>query len=147
MDVGEGFSRLSRGAANALGSPALFVANVALLLLWLFSGPWFGYSDTWQLVVNTVTTVFTYLAVFLIQNTQNRDARAMHLKLDELIASIEGARNRFVNLEDVSEAELGVLQKQFQALQKRARADSSEASRAIPGEPGASESAKPERGR
>jgi low affinity Fe/Cu permease len=91
-----------------------------LILLWLVTGPVFGYSDTWQLVVNTVTTVFTYLAVFVIQNTQNRDARAMHLKLNELIASIEGARNRLVDLEELTDEELAALQKQFQQLQRRA---------------------------
>jgi low affinity Fe/Cu permease len=135
MEIRDAFARFARGAANALGSPTLFVANVGLLLLWLLSGPWFGYSDTWQLLVNTVTTVFTYLAVFLIQNSQNRDARAMHLKLDELIASIDGARNRFVDLEDVSDAELEQLQRQFQALQQRAKAGGVESSRAIPGDP------------
>ena len=134
MDLREGFARFSRSAANALGWPSVFVANVFLLLLWLGAGPWFDFSDTWQLLVNTVTTVATYLAVFLIQNTQNRDARAMHLKLDELIASVEGARNRFVDLQEVSEAELAELQKQFQALQKRALANRDD-SRAIPGDP------------
>ena len=89
-------------------------------MVWLASGPFFHFSDTWQLLVNTATTVITYLAVFLIQNTQNRDAMAVHLKLDELISSIEGARNRFVNLESVSDEELLKLEKQFQKLRERA---------------------------
>ncbi len=86
-------------------------------------------------MVNTATTVFTYLAVFVIQNSQNRDARTMHLKLDELISSIEGARNRFVDLEDLTEAELRTLQLQFHKLQQRATANSGDAWRAIPGDP------------
>src|SRR5688572_17925452 len=102
MTVTNIFARASNVSASMLGSPWLFAANVFLILIWLFAGPFFNYSDTWQLVVNTATTVITYLAVFLIQNTQNRDARAVHLKLDELISSIDGARNRFVDLEDVS---------------------------------------------
>jgi low affinity Fe/Cu permease len=135
MKLNDGFTQFSRRCADALGSPPLFVANCLLLVLWLCSGPLFGYSDTWQLVVNTVTTVFTYLAVFVIQNTQNRDARAMHLKLDELISSIEGARNRFVNLEDLTDEELRRLHLQFQKLQQRARDGAEDACRAIPGDP------------
>jgi low affinity Fe/Cu permease len=135
MAFNEGFARFSRGCADALGSPLVFALNCLLILAWAVSGPFFGYSDTWQLVVNTATTVFTYLAVFVIQNTQNRDARAVHLKLDELISSIEGARNRFVNLEDLTDAELRTLHQQFQQLQKRASENSVDATRAIPGEP------------
>ncbi len=122
---------MSVKAAAALGSPWLFVINVLLLLIWLGAGPFTGFSDTWQLVVNTATTVFTYLAVFLIQNTQNRDAKAMHLKLDELISSISGARNNMVDLEDLSDDELEKLQEQFRRLQQKARSDSKEALRAI----------------
>jgi low affinity Fe/Cu permease len=122
MSINEGFARFSRKCADALGSPSAFAINCLLIMLWLVTGPLFQYSDTWQLVVNTVTTVFTYLAVFVIQNTQNRDARAMHLKLNELIASIEGARNRLVDLEELTDEELATLQKQFQQLQRRALA-------------------------
>src|SRR6185369_4781597 len=135
MAFNEGFARFSRSCADALGSPLVFAINCLLILVWAFSGPFFRYSDTWQLVVNTATTVFTYLAVFVIQNTQNRDARAVHLKLDELISSIEGARNRFVNLENLTDEELRVLHQQFQRLQKRASENSADASRAIQGEP------------
>ncbi|HTQ35649.1 MAG TPA: low affinity iron permease family protein [Steroidobacteraceae bacterium] len=133
--LNERFARFSRRCAEALGSPAAFASNCLLILLWLCSGPLFAYSNTWQLVVNTVTTVFTYLAVFIIQNTQNRDARAMHLKLDELISSIEGARNRLVDLEELTDEEISALQRQFQRLQKRAAARAEDAVRAIHGDP------------
>ncbi len=129
--MNEAFRKLSVMAATMLGSPWLFVANVLLILVWLVSGPFFDYSDTWQLIVNTATTVFTYLAVFLIQNTQNRDAKAMHLKLDELISSVDGARNRFVDLENVSEEELKRLEPQFRALRERAKANHPDSVRAI----------------
>ena len=135
MSVVEGFARFSRRCADALGAPSAFAVNCLLILMWLFAGPFFHYSDTWQLVVNTATTVFTYLAVFVIQNTQNRDARAMHLKLDELISSIEGARNRFVNLENLNDEELRILSQQFQRLQERASACADEDSSAIQGDP------------
>src|SRR6266498_2644865 len=92
------FRQFSIAAANALGSSWMFIANVLLILLWLIAGPFFKYSDTWQLVVNTATTVITYLAVFLIQNTQNRDAKAIHLKLDELIKGVGGARTHLDQL-------------------------------------------------
>ncbi|MET0282360.1 MAG: low affinity iron permease family protein [Steroidobacteraceae bacterium] len=135
MHLNDRFARFSRTNADALGSPMVFAVNCLLILLWLFSGPFFGYSDTWQLVVNTVTTVFTYLAVFVIQNTQNRDARAMHLKLDELISTMEGARNRFVDLDDMTEAELAMLQAQFQKLRARAAEREEDAHRGILGDP------------
>jgi low affinity Fe/Cu permease len=135
MTFNEGFARFSRRCADALGSPMVFAVNCLLILLWAVCGPVFHYSDTWQLVVNTATTVFTYLAVFIIQNTQNRDARAMHLKLDELISSIEGARNRFVNLENLTDEELHGLHLQFQRLQRRASEGGEDSSRAIQGEP------------
>src|SRR4029078_609045 len=121
MNMHDAFRKFSVAAAAALGSPWLFVINVVLIGIWLISGPFFHYSDTWQLLVNTATTVFTYLAVFLIQNTQNRDAKAMHLKLDELISSVAGARNRLVDLEDLSDEELADLQDQFRKLRRRAK--------------------------
>jgi len=96
----------------------MFVANVLLILIWLIAGPFFNYSDSWQLVVNTGTTVLTFLAVFLIQNTQNRDAKAIHLKLDELIKGVEGARTHLVDLENLSDDELDDLQKEFTRLRK-----------------------------
>ncbi|MGH9932436.1 MAG: low affinity iron permease family protein [Pyrinomonadaceae bacterium] len=113
------FRKFSIAAANALGSSWMFIANVLLILIWLVAGPFFHYSDTWQLVVNTATTVFTYLAVFLIQNTQNRDAVAIHLKLDELIKGVGGARTRLVNLEKLSDEDLSALQEEFRRLQTK----------------------------
>ena len=135
MTLKQGFRKCSIAAAEALGSPWLFVANVLLILLWLASGPLFHYSDTWQLMVNTATTIITYLAVFLIQNTQNRDSKAVHLKLDELISTVEGARNRLVDVQNLSDDELEDLQEQFQRLQQRARQNPTEAVRAVNGEP------------
>ena len=129
--IREAFTKFSAVSASLLGSPWMFVANVLLILVWLFSGPFFHYSDTWQLVVNTATTVITYLAVFLIQNTQNRDATAVHLKLDELITSLEGARNRFAGLQDVSDEELEILTKQFKELREKANAGDVDAVKGI----------------
>ena len=114
--MNQAFRKFSVASANALGSSWMFIANVLLILVWLVAGPFFHYSDTWQLVVNTATTVFTYLAVFLIQNTQNRDAVATHLKLDELIKGVKGARTGLVNLEKLSDEELEVLQEEFNKL-------------------------------
>jgi len=113
------FRKFAIAAANALGSSWMFIANVSLILLWLLSGPFFKYSDTWQLVVNTATTVITYLAVFLIQNTQNRDAKAIHLKLDELIKGVSGARTRLVDLENLTDQELASLQQEFTRLRTK----------------------------
>jgi low affinity Fe/Cu permease len=137
MKSAHSFARFSRWCATALGSPGAFVGNCLLIVAWLASGPLFHYSNTWQLVINTVTTVFTYLAVFVIQNTQNRDAKAMHLKLDELISSVAGARNRFVDLEDLSDVELQALQAEFEKLGKRAAENQKDAYRAFKGDPGA----------
>lgn len=113
------FRRFAVWSADVMGSPWMFVANVVLILVWFVSGPLFRFSDTWQLVVNTATTVFTYLAVFLIQNTQNRDAKAIHLKLDELIRSADGARNHLVNLQELTDEELEQLQAEFTKLRER----------------------------
>lgn len=134
MRLNEEFRKLSIWAANGLGSPWVFVVNVLLIVLWLASGPFANFSDTWQLIVNTATTVFTYLAVFLIQNTQNRDAKAVHLKLDELISSIQGARNRLVDLQSLSDEELDELQSQFQRLRHQARTNKRDDVKAIEGD-------------
>jgi low affinity Fe/Cu permease len=96
----------------------MFVAALAMLFIWAITGPLFAYSDTWQLVINTTTSVVTFLVVFLIQNTQNRDSRAMHLKLDELLYALKEARTRLVNLENMSEEEVEAIQKQFDRLGK-----------------------------
>lgn len=131
MNIRDAFSRFSTISADLLGSPWMFVANIFLILVWLGSGPFFNYSDTWQLIVNTATTVITYLAVFLIQNTQNRDAKAVHLKLDELIASLEGARNQFVNLENLSEDEMSRVEQQFRDLRAKAKRGDIDAVQAV----------------
>ena len=120
MTLKDRFRKLSVAASDALGSPWVFVVNLLLIMIWLASGPLAHFSDSWQLVVNTGTTVFTYLAVFLIQNTQNRDAKAVHLKLDELIRSVKGARDRLVDLEALTDEELAQLQKEFERLRERA---------------------------
>jgi low affinity Fe/Cu permease len=116
MELNESFRKVSTKAANALGSPWLFVVSLLLIIAWLLTGPFAHFSDTWQLLINTSTTIFTFLAVFLIQNTQNRDAKAVHLKLDELIHAVRGARNQLVDLEDLSDAELEKLHSQFRKL-------------------------------
>lgn len=131
MSLNDGFRKFSISASNALGSPWVFVVNLLLILVWLGTGPMAHFSDTWQLVVNTATTVITYLAVFLIQNTQNRDAKAVHLKLDELISSIAGARNRLVDLENLSDEEIEELKAQFKELKRRAKNNKKEALRAV----------------
>jgi low affinity Fe/Cu permease len=108
-----------------LGSAWAFTGAVLVILVWILTGPTFHFSDTWQLIINTATTVITFLMVFLIQNTQNRDAKAMQLKLDELIRALKGARNQLVDLEDLSDEELKKLEEQFQRMRKRAEGDGS----------------------
>jgi low affinity Fe/Cu permease len=115
------FHRVARRCAETMGSHWSFLLAVGLCLLWAALGPVFRYSDSWQLVINTGTTVMTFLAVFLIQNTQNRDGLAIQLKLDELIRAIASARNRLVNLEDFTDEELEALHQEFQRLQKGGR--------------------------
>ena len=112
----EKFRRLSRKVACAVGAPWAFVAAAVGVLIWLASGPMFHYSDTWQLVINTSTTIVTFLIVFLIQNTQNHDSRALHLKLDELIRAVTEARTNLVDLEELPEADLRKLEKEFRRL-------------------------------
>jgi low affinity Fe/Cu permease len=115
------FSDFARKAARAAGQPVVFALAAAVILVWLVTGPLFGYSDTWQLIVNTGTTIITFLMVFLIQNTQNRDSEAMHIKMDELIRAIEGAHNALLNLEDLSEEELDKIRASYIKLAKEAR--------------------------
>ena len=116
------FTDFARKSARAAGQPVVFALAAAIILLWLVTGPLFGFSDTWQLVVNTGTTIITFLMVFLIQNTQNRDAEAMHIKMDELIRAIEGAHNALLNLEDLDEEELDEIRADYIRLAKEARA-------------------------
>jgi len=113
------FRRFATATANAVGSPWTFVLGVLVIVVWAATGPIFGYSDTWQLIINTSTTIVTFLMVFLIQNTQNRDAKAIHLKLDELIRGVKGARTAMVALESSSDEELAELEEQFHRLHDR----------------------------
>ncbi len=111
-----GFQFCSKFIAQAVGSPWAFILAASTVLVWAFVGPFFHYSDTWQLVINTGTTIITFLIVFLIQNTQNRDSRAVHLKLDELLRAVQGARTGLVNLENLTDEELDHLQREFERL-------------------------------
>ncbi len=113
------FRRTAHRVSTAAGGAGAFVVAVVVVLGWLASGPLFHFSDTWQLVINTGTTIITFLMVFLIQNTQNRDSHALHLKLDELIAVNAEARNKLLGLEDLSDREMGVLQAEFEQLRDR----------------------------
>jgi low affinity Fe/Cu permease len=110
------FSRFARWTERHVGSPITFCLAVAIVLLWAVSGPFFGWSDTWQLVINTGTTIVTFLMVFLIQSTQTRDTQALHLKLDELIRVNRSARNSLLNLEEMSESELEEVKQTFERL-------------------------------
>jgi len=115
----DAFSNFAKHCAALVGSPWAFVCAVVIVLTWVITGPHYAYSDTWQLMINTGTTIVTFLMVFLIQNTQNRDAKAVHLKLDELLHGVRGARNSLIDLEDLSDQELTTLQQQFERLRKR----------------------------
>ena len=110
------FSRFASRTAQMVGHPYMFLAAVVILLLWAASGPLFHFSDTWQLIINTGTTIVTFLVVFLIQNTQNRDAKAIHLKLDELIRSHIPAHNDMIDIENLSDEELEALRSRYAAL-------------------------------
>ena len=112
------FSRFASSTAQFVGHPSVFFAAVSVLLIWAVSGPYFHYSDTWQLIINTGTTIVTFLVVFLIQNTQNRDAKALHLKLDELIRSHHPARDELIDIEKLSDEELDELEKRYEAIRK-----------------------------
>jgi low affinity Fe/Cu permease len=113
------FHKFAVKTSAVVGSPWAFALAIAIIVAWALSGPAFGYSDTWQLVINTGTTIITFLMVFLIQNTQNRDARAIHLKLDELIRAVHGARDELIDLEDLSEDELKNLHQEFQRMRQQ----------------------------
>jgi low affinity Fe/Cu permease len=113
------FRSFAHWTADAVGSPAAFVLGVLVVLIWAVTGPYFHFSDTWQLVINTGTTIVTFLMVFLIQSTQNRDAKAMHLKLDELIRAVGAARTRLVHLENLTDDELASLEEEFKKLHEK----------------------------
>ena len=127
------FSRLAKWASRAAGRPLGFALAVLVVLAWILTGPVFGFNDTWQLVINTGTTIVTFLMVFLIQNTQNRDTEAIQLKLDELIRATRGAHNALLDLEELEERELDVFRARYVALARTARErDDEEADRGTP---------------
>jgi low affinity Fe/Cu permease len=115
------FSRFAKRTSDLAGSPHAFALAVLIVLAWGVTGPIFGFSDTWQLIINTGTTIATFLMVFLMQNTQNRDTRALQVKLDELIRAHEGADNQLLDLEDIDPAELEALQARYERLAEEAR--------------------------
>lgn len=120
---GSRFDRFSKWIAHFAGHSVAFAAAMALIALWLISGPLFGFSDTWQLVINTATTIVTFLMVFLIQNTQNRDGAAIQIKLDELLRAVEGAHNGLLDLEELSDAEIEAFRNKYLQLAEDARAE------------------------
>lgn len=115
------FNRIASWVTQKTGSPAAFIMAASLILIWLVSGPFFGFSDTWQLVINTSTTIITFLMVFIIQQSQNKDTAAIQLKLNELIACNEKASNRLVDIEDLTEDELKVLKDFYIRLSEKAK--------------------------
>ena len=113
------FADVARRTSDALGSPGAFATACAVVAVWLITGPIFQYSDTWQLLINTATTIVTFLMVFLVQHTQNRDTMALQLKLDELLRATKEARNKLIDLENFSDDELQQLRKQFEHVARR----------------------------
>jgi low affinity Fe/Cu permease len=121
--IGSMLERFSLKATKATGTSGAFVIALVVLIVWGISGPLFNFSDTWQLVINTGTTIVTFLMVFLIQRTQNKDALAIHLKLNEIVAAMEGASNRLIDVEDLTEEEILLLHKHYQKLVVMAKHD------------------------
>ena len=117
------YSRFAKSAAHFCGRPLVFTLAVAVIVTWALTGPVFGFSDTWQLVINTGTTIVTFLMVFVIQSTQNRDTAAIQVKLDELIRATQGAHNALLDLEELEEASLDRFRSRYQALAAAARAE------------------------
>jgi low affinity Fe/Cu permease len=115
------FTRLAKWVSHVTGRPAAFIVALAMIIIWAVTGPLFHFSDTWQLVINTSTTIMTFLMVFLIQNTQNRDSEAIHIKLDELIRAIEGAHNALLDLEELEEDDLDRIRGDYHHLADEAR--------------------------
>ena len=115
------FTRLSQIVSRWAGKPATFAAACAIIVLWAASGPIFGFNDTWQLVINTSTTIVTFLMVFIIQNSQNRDTAALHIKLDELLSKVEGAREELMDLEELDEHKLEEIRRDYERRAKLAR--------------------------
>jgi low affinity Fe/Cu permease len=133
--VSDAFRIFARRASRVLGSAWAFAGAILIIVIWAVTGPAFHYSDTWLLIINTVTTIVTFLMVFLIQNTQNRDAKAAHLKLDEVIRAVKGARNELVDLEKLSDEDLISLEKQFERVRKKAKRNGNNSGRFKPSEP------------
>ncbi len=123
------FATMAQSTARAAGSSSAFIAICAITLVWMVTGPVFHWSDTWQLVINTVTNIVSMLMVFLIQNTQNRESSALQLKIDELLRAVRGAQNTFINLEDLNEEDLNRLKKRYAAIAVSARGRSTLSSR------------------
>ena len=121
--LGRTIERFATAVTRWTGSTAAFATAAGIILVWLISGPVFGYSDTWQLVINTATTIVTFLMVFLIQRSQNKDSLAVHLKLNELVGAINGASNRLIDIESLTEEELNVLHRHFSKLASMAKHD------------------------
>jgi len=117
------FTRFASGGARATGRPGTFVLALSIVIVWAITGPIFGFSDTWQLIINTGTTIVTFLMVFLIQNTQNRDSEAMHVKMDELIRALEGAHNALLDLEELDDETLDTIRARYRKLAAKARED------------------------
>ena len=120
--VEDAFRVFARASSRLLGTAWVFVGAIAIIVIWAATGPFYNYSDTWQLLINTGTTIVTFLMVFLIQNTQNRDSKAVHLKLDELIRAIDSARNHLVNVDRLSDDDLKKLEGEFKRISKKADA-------------------------
>ncbi|WP_028081073.1 low affinity iron permease family protein [Solimonas soli] len=127
------FSRFAQKTATLAGRPAIFAGATLTVLLWATLGPLFGYSDTWQLVINTGTTIVTFLMVFLIQNTQNRDAEAVHIKLDEILRATADSNKALLNLEELDEEELDAIRQQYLDLAEGARTESRQGRRTTGG--------------
>lgn len=125
------FSRFAKWTSYAAGHPITFASAVFIILLWALTGSLFNYSDTWQLVINTGTTIVTFLVVFLVQNTQNRDSAAIQLKLDELIRSMNGAHNSLLDIENMTEEHISLLKDRFEKLAQNAREDLKEGGKDI----------------
>jgi low affinity Fe/Cu permease len=123
--VSDAFRIFAKRSSRVLGSAWAFASAILIIVIWALTGPMFHYSNTWQLIINTGTTIVTFLMVFLIQNTQNRDAKAAHLKLDEIIRALKGARNQLIDLEKLSDEELTGLEKQFEQVRKKAEGNGS----------------------
>src|SRR4051794_18544648 len=113
------FTKFAKWTAHVTGRPAMFILAVSTIIVWGLSGPLFGFSDTWQLVINTATTIVTFLMVFLIQCTQNRDSEAVQVKLDELIRAVGHAKNELLDLEELEEADLDEIKKSYQAMARK----------------------------